>query len=84
MKTNSIEKHFDQMGVQISIRRPEPPKWVNRSRWATFREPEDYSLDVQRDSKGERFILTVPSKIEESLSVNILQAVPKERGSAPR
>jgi hypothetical protein len=77
MNTNTIEKHFDQMGVQISIRRPGPP---NRSRWASFREPDDYSLDVQRDSKGaERFILTVPSKIEEAISVDILQTVPKER-----
>jgi hypothetical protein len=79
MNTNTIEKHFDQMGVRISIRRPETPKWVNRSPWMTFREPEDYSLDVQRDAKGERFILTVPSKIEEAISVDILQAVPRER-----
>ena len=34
---------------------------------------------MQRDSKGERFILTVPSKIEEAISVDILQAVPRER-----
>ena len=79
MNTETIEKHFGQMGVRISIARPEPPKWSHRSRWATFREPEDYSLDVQRDSKGERFILTVPSKIEEAISVDILQAVPRER-----
>ena len=79
MNTNTIEKHFDQMGVQISVRRPELPKWVKRHRWAAFREPEDYSLDVERDSKGGRFILTVPSKIEEQISVGILQAVPKER-----
>ena len=74
MNTNTIEKHFDRMGIQVSIERSEP-----RPRWLEAREPADYSLDVRRDSKGEKFVMSVPVTLEDSISVEI-HAQPEEEG----
>jgi hypothetical protein len=76
MNTQSIEKHFGQMGAQIVIRRPEPPQG-HRAMW--WSPPEDYSLDIEHRCDGDEFILTVPETIEAQAEFTILQTKPKDR-----
>lgn len=63
------------MGVRLKVQAPEPPK---PSRWWQGVQQE-YSLDVQRDRKGEHFLLTVPEAQEPVLEAQVLQTRPKER-----
>lgn len=79
MNTKPIERQFDRLGVRIKITRPRPTRraWGWGSRGA--RESEDYSLDVQRDRKGEYFMLTVPEALENGLCLQVLQARPHDR-----
>jgi hypothetical protein len=73
MNTKPIERQFLRMGVRIKVQAPAPP----RQRW--IREQSEYSLDVQRDRRGEHFVLTVPRAQEETLEANVLQVRPDEK-----
>lgn len=71
MNAKPVEKQFARMGARIKITKPEPPR--NRRWW---REPSDYSLDVQEDRHGEKFVLTIPAVLEKELELGVLQSRP--------
>ncbi|MCP5112860.1 MAG: hypothetical protein GY953_18695, partial [bacterium] len=73
MKTKPIERQFLRMGARIKIQPPAPP----RNPWT--RPATDYALDIQKDRRGEHFVLTVPPEQEEVLEASVLQTRPGER-----
>lgn len=73
MNTKPIEDQFLRMGVRLKITAPE----INPRRW--WERHIEYSLDVQRDRKGEHFVLTIPESQEGELEIGLLQNRPKER-----
>ncbi len=73
MNSNPIERPFERMGTRIKIVAPEVP----RRRWQ--RPRDEYSLDVQRDRRGEHYVLTVPDGQRDALEAQVLQVVPAER-----
>ena len=69
---------------------PGLPRWVLGSKCVRFlpagrREIArgliltDYSLDIQRDGKGEFFELRVPTHLSDTLDVTVMQSEPKQR-----
>ena len=68
------KKHFTRMGGRIKIERPEsqPRLW----QWSG---PDRFSLDIGRDRRGEHFLLTVPTALEKSIWVDLLQLNAKQR-----
>jgi hypothetical protein len=76
MNTDTIEKHFGQIGARIDVRRAQPPRGQRGMWWSP---PGEYSLDIERDRAGEQFVLTVPESIEFDVEFTILQAKPKQR-----
>ena len=90
MNADQLEKHFTRMGGRIKVERPQsqPRDW----RWIGA---DRFSLNIGRDRRGEHFLLTVPTALEESIQVDLLQLnakqrhllmlvkSPAEKGSAP-
>jgi len=54
-----------------------PSRWTQGDR--SWISPRDYSLDIQRDGKGEFFELRVPTHLSETLDVTVTQSEPKRR-----
>jgi hypothetical protein len=54
MNTQPIASGFAQMGARVKVREI-PSRWTQGDRW--WISPQDYSLDIQRDGKGEFFEL---------------------------
>jgi hypothetical protein len=76
MNTQPIESGFAQMGARVKVREI-PSRWTQGDRsWIT---PQDYSLDIRRDGKGEFFELRVPTHLSETLDVTVMQSEPKQR-----
>jgi hypothetical protein len=50
MNTQPIESGFAQMGARVTVREI-PSRWTQGDR--SWINPQDYSLDIQRDGKGE-------------------------------
>jgi hypothetical protein len=71
-----IESGFAQMGARVKVREI-PSRWTQGDR--SWISPQDYSLDIQRDGKGEFFELRVPSHLSETLDVTVMQSEPKQR-----
>jgi hypothetical protein len=76
MNTKPIESGFAQMGARVKVREI-PSRWTQGHR--SWISPEDYSLDIQRDSKGEFFELRVPTHLSDALDVTVMQTEPKQR-----
>jgi len=74
MNTKPIEEQFLRMGVRLKVTEPEV---ISRGWWT--QKQTEYSLDVQRDRKGEHYVLTVPEEREAELEIGLLQNRPKER-----
>jgi hypothetical protein len=76
MNTQPIETGFAQMGTRLKVREI-------ASRWCqgdfSWINPEDYALDIRRDSSGEFFELRVPTHMSDSLEVTVMQSDPKRR-----
>src|SRR6266487_351522 len=49
---------------------PSSPRWTR---------PNDFAVDIQRDSAGEFFELRVPTHLSDSLDVSVMQSEPKQR-----
>ncbi len=64
------------MGARIKVREI-PSRWTQGDR--SWISPEDYSLDIQRDGKGEFFELRVPTHLSDALEVTVMQNEPKQR-----
>jgi len=60
MNTKPIESGFAQMGARVKVREI-PSRWTQGNR--SWIRPQDYSLDIQRDGKGEFFKLRVPTHL---------------------
>jgi len=76
MNTQPIESGFAQMGARVKVREI-PSRWTQGDRsWIT---PQDYSLDIRRDGKGEFFELRVPTHLSDTLDVTVMQSEPKQR-----
>ena len=73
MNTKPIEDQFLRMGVRLKVTAPE----IHPRRWRP--QQSEYSLDVQRDRKGEHYVLTIPEEREADLEVGLLQNRPKEK-----
>lgn len=76
MNTESIERHFGRMGARLEVQKPQPPSGRSGFWW---NPPTSYSLDIERDRAGERFVLSVPDAIEREAEFAILQIKPRER-----
>jgi hypothetical protein len=76
MNTQPIESGFAQMGARVKVREI-PSRWTQGDR--SWINPQDYSLDIQRDGKGEFFELRVPTHLSETLDVTVMQSEPKQR-----
>jgi len=76
MNTQPIESGFAQMGARFKVR--EIPSVWRRNR-VTWFDPRDYSLDIQRDRKGEFFELRVPTHLSDTLGLVVLHSEPKQR-----
>jgi len=76
MNTQPIESGFAQMGARVKVREI-PSRWTQGDR--SWISPQDYSLDIQRDGKGEFFELRVPTHLSDTLDVTVMQSEPKQR-----
>jgi hypothetical protein len=76
MNTQPIESGFAQMGAQVKVREV-PSRWTQGDR--SWISPQDYSLDIRRDGKGEFFELCIPTHLSETLDVTVMQSEPKQR-----
>src|SRR5215831_12114369 len=76
MNTQSIESGFTQMGARVKVREI-PSRWTQGDR--SWINPQDYSLDIQRDGKGEFFELRVPTHLSDTLDATVMQSEPKQR-----
>jgi hypothetical protein len=76
MNSKPIESGFAQMGARVKVREI-PSRWIQGDR--SWISPQDYSLDIQRDGKGEFFELRVPTHLSETLDVTVTQSEPKQR-----
>jgi len=76
MNTQPIESGFAQMGARVKVREI-PSRWTQGDR--SWISPQDYSLDIQRDGKGEFFELRVPTHLSDALDVTVMQSEPKQR-----
>ena len=76
MNTQPIESGFAQVGARVKVREI-PSRWRQGDRsWVS---PTDYSLDIQRDGKGEFFELRVPTHLSDALDVTVMQSEPRQR-----
>ena len=77
MNSKLLEKHFSRMGVRIKTipHRPIP------TRWGGFRNglAGNFSVDVQRDGRGEHFVFNIREECEDKVQVDVLQVKPKDR-----
>ena len=64
------------MGARVKVREI-PSRWTQGDR--SWISPQDYSLDIQRDGKGEFFELRVPTHLSDTLDVTVMQSEPKQR-----
>lgn len=64
------------MGARVKVREI-PSRWTQGDR--SWISPQDYSLDIQRDGKGEFFELRVPTHLSDALDVTVMQSEPKQR-----
>ncbi len=64
------------MGARVKVREV-PSRWTQGDR--SWISPQDYSLDIQRDGKGEFFELRVPTHLSDALEVTVMQTEPKQR-----
>ena len=76
MNTQPIESGFAQMGARVKVREI-PSRWTQGDR--SWISPQNYSLDIRRDGKGEFFELRVPTHLSETLDVTVMQSEPKQR-----
>jgi hypothetical protein len=76
MNTQPIESGFAQMGARVKVREV-PSRWTQGGR--SWISPQDYSLDIQTDGKGEFFELRVPTHLSDALDVTVMQSEPKQR-----
>lgn len=76
MNTQPIESGFAQVGARVKVREI-PSRWTQGDR--SWISPQDYSLDIRRDGKGEFFELRVPTHLSETLDVTVMQSEPKQR-----
>lgn len=76
MNSQLIESGFAQMGARVKVREI-PSRWTQGSR--SWSSPQDYSLDIQRDGKGEFFELRVPTHLSKVLDITVMQTEPKQR-----
>jgi len=76
MNTQPIESGFAQMGARVKVREI-PSRWTQGGR--SWISPQDYSLDIQSDGKGEFFELRVPTHLSDALDVTVMQSEPKQR-----
>jgi hypothetical protein len=76
MNTQPIESGFAQMGARVKVREI-PSRWTQGDR--SWISPQDYSLDIHRDGKGEFFELRVPTHLSDTLDVTVMQSEPKQR-----
>jgi hypothetical protein len=76
MNTQPIESGFAQMGARVKVREV-PSRWTQGDR--SWISPQDYSLDIRRDGKGEFFELRVPTHLSDALDVTLMQREPKQR-----
>jgi hypothetical protein len=64
------------MGARLKVREI-PSRWTQGGR--SWINPQDYSLDIQRDGKGEFFELRIPTHLSDALEVTIMQSEPRQR-----
>ena len=64
------------MGARVKVREI-PSRWTQGDR--SWISPQDYSLDIHRDGKGEFFELRVPTHLSDALDVTVMQSEPKQR-----
>jgi len=64
------------MGARVKVREI-PSRWTQGDR--SWISPQDYSLDIHRDGKGECFELRVPTHLSDALDVTVMQSEPKQR-----
>src|SRR5215471_13370095 len=76
MNAKPIEFGFAQMGARIKVREI-PSRWTRGD--LSWINPQDYSLDIRRDGKGEFFELRVPTHVSDSLELCVMQSEPKQR-----
>jgi hypothetical protein len=76
MNTQPIESGFAQMGARVKVREI-PSRWIQGDR--SWISPQDYSVDIQRDGKGEFFELRIPSHLSDALDITVMQSEPKQR-----
>lgn len=76
MNSQPIESGFAQMGARVKVREI-PSRWTQGAR--SWISPQDYSLDIQNDGRGEFFELRVPAHLSEALEVTVVQSERKQR-----
>jgi len=69
MKLDHIENQFAAIGARL----------VTQVAPVTWRGPADYTVDIQRDRRGEFYQLRIPETMRGQLEVDVLQARPRER-----
>lgn len=76
MNSNHIQSSFAKIGARVKVREI-PSRWTQGDR--SWINPRDYSLDIQRDGQGQFFELRVPTHLNETLDITVMQNEPKQR-----
>jgi len=76
MNPIQLESKFAAMGARMKVREI-PSRWRQGDR--SWIDPQDFALDLRRDGKGQFFELRVPTHLDESLEISVMQALPQER-----
>jgi hypothetical protein len=76
MNTQPIESGFAELGARVRVREI-PSRWTQGDH--SWINPQDYSLDIQRDGNGEFFELRVPTHLSDTLDITVMQSEPKQR-----
>jgi hypothetical protein len=76
MNAIQLESKFAAMGARMKVREI-PSRWRQGDR--SWIQPQDFAMDLRKDSNGQFFELRVPTHLSESLEISVMQAVPEER-----
>jgi hypothetical protein len=71
-----LESKFAAMGARMKVREI-PSRWRQGAR--SWIQPRDFALDLRKNSTGQFFELRVPTHLNESLEITVMQAVPEKR-----
>src|SRR5689334_115254 len=76
MNAIQLKSKFAAMGARMKVREI-PSRWRQGDR--SWIQPKEFAMDLRRDGHGQFFELRVPTHLNESLEITVMQAMPEKR-----